>query len=53
MTEHVNVGTNENYITLNFFQPKIKTDLEITHDRTETMTVKNRSVTRHVRRYTF
>ena len=35
-----------------FFHLKIKTDLEITHDRTETMTVMNRSVTRHVIRYT-
>ena len=32
--EHVNVGTNENYITLNFFHPEIKNDIEITHDRT-------------------
>ena len=52
--EHVHVWTNENYPTLNFFfQPKIKTYPEITHDSTETMTVQNRSVTRHVIRYTF
>ena len=53
MNEHVYVWTSENYPTLNFFQPKIKTYPEITHDSTETMTVQNRSVTRHVIRYTF
>ena len=34
-----------------FFQPKIKTYPEITHDSTETMTVQNRSVNRNVIRY--
>ena len=35
-----------------FFQPKIKTYPEITHDRTEIMTVQNTSVSQHVTRYT-
>ena len=54
--ERYNMWTYERMKTIQlliFFQPKIKTYPEITHDSTETMTVQNRSVTRHVIRYTF
>ena len=54
--ERSNMKTYERMKTIQlliFFQPKIKTYPEITHDSTETMTVQNRSVTGHVIRYTF